>query len=229
MKIKEYKGYLTENNQLVKAGLSDNVVTKISFEGSFQANEQLIMKSIADYLEENYKMYQYKKDNGVKFGEHDLFFWTNRDDLLYFDVNINAETLEKHNQIVNSIVNYIENNYSNTQINVTLNYTVRNDWNRINDYLKQDFGVNNLPIEVLQELHRGINYAGWDFTKESVQKLNELSNLYLDQFVDKRVFWNGMKGTIKNFDENRYGFFKLRARKNYYTISLGNSDSLEIA
>lgn len=229
MEIKHDKSYLSENNVMVDAGFANDVVGKICFQGNFKLGEHALIKQIADYLENNFRMYQYIKDNGVKFKTEDLFFWTNdsRDKLLYFDVNVKADTLVRHNEIVDTITKYIENNYSNSEMYVRLQYTKRMDWNKINEFLKQDFNINNLPIELLQPLHNESKYCGNGFTEESINKLISLSNEYLNQFTDKKVLWNGeIKGTIRKFEESRYGLFKPRAKKTYYPIELGNIRSL---
>lgn len=230
MQIKHDLSYLPESKVLLEAGFAHDVVKKICFQGHFKLNEGKFIKQIADHLEENYKMYQYVKDNGVKFKEEDLFFWTNdtREELLYFDVNVRADTLEKHNEIVQEIVKYIEDNYSNTEMYVRLQYSRRENWDAINEFLKQDFDLNNLPIEKLQPLYREIQYSN-GFTKESVMKLRELSNSFLDQFTDKKVLLNGgeLKGTIRKLGDH-FGLFKPRARKTYYHINLGVIKSLTL-
>jgi len=232
MEIKHDQSYLSENNTLVEAGLANDMIWKICIQGNLKENEYKLIKQIADYLEENFRMYQYKKDNGVKFKTEDLYFWTNeeREKMLYFDVSVKADTPEKHNQIVNSIVKYLEENYSDSQIYVRLQYKRLVNWNKVNEYLKQDFDLNKMPVNVLQLLHNDSNYVGHGLTLESINKLNELSNAYLDQFVDKKVLWNGeIKGTVRKFEEGRYGLFKPRARKTYFPIELGKIKSLVFA
>lgn len=229
MEIKHDQSYLSENNTLVDAGLANDMIWKICIQGNNKVNEQKLIKQIADYLEENFRMYQYKKDNGIKSQTEDLFFWTNgdREKMLYFDVSVKADTPEKHNQIVNSVIEYLKSNYTDSQIYVRLQYKRITNWNVVNEYLKQNFDLDNLPINVLQLLHNDSKYCGHGFTKESIDKLHELSNYYLDQFVDKKVLWNGqIKGTIRKFEEGRYGLFKPRARKTYHPIELGKIQSL---
>lgn len=228
MKIEHNLDYLPSNDILVEAALANDVIGKICLEGNFKHREQIIQ--IADYLENNFRMYQYKKDNGVKYKTEDLFFWTNcqREEMTYFDVTVNSETLEGHNEIVNTVVKYLEENYSDTEIYVSLQYTRRFDWNKINQFLKQDFDLNNLPVSVLQILHSESKYCGRKFTEQDIEKLNKLSTLYLDQFVGKKVIWNGqIKGTIRKLSDG-FGLFKPRAKKSYYPLELGNIKSLSL-
>lgn len=224
------KELIIENNPLINAGMADNVVRKICFQGNFSCNEQSIIKSIADYLEKNYRMYQYIKDNGIKFGTEDLFFWTNREyeDLLYFDVVVKAESVGKHNHLVNSIVKYIEESYSNTKISVRLQYSSKLNWSRINEYLSNVYYISDIPFDILQTLYDRLYYSDNELNAESVTKIRLLSEIYLEQFVNKRVVFNGIQGTVRKVEENRYGFFKLRARKSYYNLELNNIQSLSI-
>lgn len=226
MEIKHDKSYLHLYEDWKKAGFTNEVVGKICIQGNYQYEEYEIVKKIADYLESNYKMYQYIKNNGVKFGEEDLFFWTNeRERMLYFDLTIKADTLDKHNFIVHSIVQYLEQNYSESQLYIRLQYTERKNWKSINKFLGNEFDIVNLPIDKLRPLY-GYIYSSNQFTKENIDKLHRLSEEYIGQFEGKKVCWNNdIKGTIKKIGDT-YGLFKPRATRTYYPLDLSKINSL---
>lgn len=222
MKIKHNKMYLSLWEDWKKAGFTNETITKICIEGECET-----VKQIADYLENNYKMYQYVKNNGIKYGEEDLFFWTNcGETLTYFDITVKANTLVQHNEIVNSIIQYLEANYSNTQLYVDLQYHNLKDWNLINEYLSKDFDIDNLDVDKLRPLY-GYLYSGHQLTKENESKLIQLSEDYLKQFENKKVILNdNIRGTIKRITEDSFGLFKPRATRTYYPIDLSKIKSL---
>jgi hypothetical protein len=118
MKIKNDESCLALYDDMKRIGFTDRSVNKLCFQAFVTANREgeTAIKQIKDYLESHYKMYQYIKNNGVKYGEHELFYWSNDNDL-YFTVNLNDEkfSVQYNNRIVNEILKYIQKNYTEIQ------------------------------------------------------------------------------------------------------------------
>ena len=60
------------NADMVRRGLADVVPLKVTFQGKPE-DQTTAMNGI----EAHFKVYQYRKGNGVEFGDHELFFWCN--------------------------------------------------------------------------------------------------------------------------------------------------------
>lgn len=224
MEMKHDKSYLYLYKRMVDTGFTDEVVGKICVQGG--VNEQENITELLDILENNFRMYQYKKDNGVKYGTEDLFYWGDRE--RYFDVTVKANDLKNHNKIVADVLNIIENNFKNSDFYVRLQYDNRIDYEKINEYLKQDFDISNFQISTLGAFYENIPSNHGRYTKESTQKLYKLSNDFLDQYVDKKVIVNQtLKGTIHKLDDI-FALFKPRATKTYYPLNIGVIQSIEL-
>lgn len=78
------------DTDMVQRGLANIAPLKVTFRGTPQEQTTLM-----DSIESHFRVYQYKKDNGVSFGEHELFFWcacdmrTGENDMEYFYLMFN--------------------------------------------------------------------------------------------------------------------------------------------
>ena len=94
MNISDYKEYV--NRRDIEIGIATEQPFKVCVHKCWGKN----LTPLMDEIESSFKVYQYSKDNGVEFGKHELFFWTNCDRsedgrfprLSYFDVNLNDKT-----------------------------------------------------------------------------------------------------------------------------------------
>lgn len=94
MEIIKYMGYV--NRSRVDHEIATVQPFKVNVDRCWGADITPLMDSI----ERSFRVYQYKKDNGVKFGEHELFYWTNTNPnclradgkLSFFSLNLNDRT-----------------------------------------------------------------------------------------------------------------------------------------
>ena len=243
MEIKYDESLLYLYNDMYKAGFTTKIIDKIMFHG-FKGDEEII-KEFADYLEEHYKMYQYKKGDGVKFHEEELFYWHNTqyDNGLYFDVNIQPNYgFERAIQIGNEIVEYLKS--CNKQMNgtIVIRWMEEPNWYKANDYMNNEFDPNNIDLDKIRPLYSNL-LSGNTLTLANKDKLIAANNRYLKSIDGKKVscilisdsvfgsFANKIDGKIKSLygmDKGSYGLFKPRATKTYYPIDIGKIKSLEV-
>ena len=228
LSIKHDKSYL-RNDILKELGYRNETINKICFQGNFKipGSEQIIQQ-IKDYLENTYKMYQYKKDNGVKYGEHELFYWCIHNDKIYFDVTLNDKfTIEYNNKIVAEIEEYINNNYAEATLYVRYQYSDIINWDKVNDYLNvYELDFNNIPFNLLSSLAYYSFCAGNGITGKNKEKLYNIELEIQKYFKGKKVIFNNIKGTVKEFKEGYFGVFKPRATRTYYPFQLSTIHSL---
>lgn len=231
MKIKHDRSYLCLYDD-IKSVFTFECVGKICVEGynNNKENHEKYIKDILDYLESNYKMYQYKKDNGIKYGEEDLFYWGNGESL-YFDVTLKDDNKKIVNErLVNEILRFLNDNYSNSNLYIRLQYTLKINWNFVHEYIAKNNDVNDYNIGVLYDFyHNHYDYRNY-FTSDEVEKINNLTNAFIGQYNNKKVLLkNGTKGTIKYISSlNKYGLFKPRVKNKFVPISSVDLQELEI-
>lgn len=221
---------LLGNDILKVLGYKDEAIHKICFQGKFNiANSETIIKRIKDHLEETYKMYQYKKDNGVKFGEEELFYWSN-DNKLYFDVNLNNKfTIEYNNRIVEEIEAYLKTNFSDDELYIRYQYSDIINWNKVNNYITNfQLDCNSIPFDMLSSLSYYCHVAGNRITRENHEKLLDIEIKIQEYYKNKKVVFNNIKGTVKEFKEGYYGVFKPRATRTYYPFRLSKINTLQL-
>lgn len=236
LEIKHDKSYLTGREGLKGMGFTDVTVFKICFQGMYSDDSSIVIQEIRDYLELKYKMYQYKKDNGIKYGEEELFYWHNGDTRYndfkrYFDVTLKDNNSIEHNErISKEIEQYVKDNYPNANLYVRFQYTDRIDWDKVNDYIENfELDLENIPFE---ELHAVTSYmfcCGSHYNEKSMEKLTDIENQLMKFYEGKKVIYNGIKGTLKHLGNNNYGVFKPRATRTYYPIELKTIKELKIA
>lgn len=230
LEIKHDMNYLTGKQGLKGMGFTDITVFKICFRGMRSDNTRIIIQELKDYLESKYKMYQYKKDNGVKYGTEELFYWCNHNDERYFDVTLkDHNSIEDNEKISKEIEQYVKDKYSDANLYVRFQYADRIDWDKVNNYIK-DFilDLDNIPFEELQAVSSNMYYVGSHYASESIDKLIEIEKIIMEHFKGKKVIYNGIKGTLRKLD-NGYGVFKPRATRTYYPIELSKIKELKIA
>ena len=112
MEFKKIYSYLYLTKNEYTEPFINEIVGTICFYGTDKFEEEYT--EIKEWLEENFIMYQYK-DNGVKHGDHELFYWSDsyHGNKNYFTLKLNYKKLsiERVNQIVNEITYYLTKKY----------------------------------------------------------------------------------------------------------------------
>lgn len=243
MEIKHDESYLYLYEDIKQTGFTNKIIGKIAFQAyRTDINGKYSIQKTKDFLENNFKMYQYKKDNGVKFGEEDLFYWSNGEEL-YFDVSLNEKNSLEYNQnIVDKIISYVEQELNNVQGCVRLQYAERTDWNKINEYINDTtFNIDSLPFKTLIPIINKSYGSGNTLSLDNRNKIIQIEKEIFEKYQNKKItveilssgiFGNSItevKGTLKFItSKNEYGIFKPRSRKTYYPISLSNIYDLKV-
>ncbi len=214
MNITESRQYLYLYRDLTNCGFTDAVVVKLLF--SNQNTDQCL--DLLNHLENCFKLYQYKKDNGIKYGQHELFFWCNGN-YNYFTIDLNADSLENHMKLFDRVINLLTTKYNSYNFDVVLQYGQRTNFQRIHEFMQQDFDINNLPLNKLSSIVKDVQRHVSDYVSEDILKASNLLSSYINQFVDKKVIVNDvLKGNlVRQNDEFR--LFKPRATRTYYPIT----------
>jgi hypothetical protein len=175
-------------------------------------------------------MYQYKKDNGIKYGQEELFYWSDGSER-YFDVTLKDDNSSLHNeQIAKDIEQYVKDNYSDKNLHVRYQYTDRINWSSVNDYIKNfELDLNNIPFDELKAVSAYIYSYGKNYAEGNKEKLWDIEEKIFNHFNNKKVVYNGITGTLKQLKNESYGVFKPRATKTYYPISLSKIKEFKIA
>jgi len=234
MEIKHDKSYLNLWDGQRKAGFTQEIANKIVFDADIRDNRCIeSFQIIKDWLEDNFKMYQYKKDNGVKHGEHELFYWASWENPeRYWTIDFNEKlSFNKRIELIKQIEKYLMDNYSEISGFIRLQYQNCMDWNLVNEYVSTlEIDYNNIPYEKLRAIFY-FQFNDWrNLIKDNAEKLLNIQQELLKTLEDKKVIFNGIKGTLKKIDNyGTYGVFKPRATRQYYKIGLNNIETLEVA
>lgn len=111
MNISDYKEYV--NRRDIEIGIATEQPFKVCVHKCWGKN----LKPLMDEIEASFKVHQYRMDNGVDYGKHELFFWTNCDrvangefpDLSYFDVNLNDKTsVDERHKVLARLIPILE-------------------------------------------------------------------------------------------------------------------------
>lgn len=180
---------------------------------------------ILDWMEENFKMYQYKKNNGVKYGEHELFFWCNCGDFSYFTIGFIYKSLEKCEKYVNKILMYLIEECEDIEGDVVIQYTDCVNYEKLSKYIVEEFDFNNINYKALSL----IKYYEDEkkLTSEAIEKLHSINNQFISKILKKQVIINGIKGSFKEVPGG-YGFFECRKRKYYRDINITDIYSFKL-
>lgn len=111
MKINDDKEYV--NRRDIEIGIATEQPFKVCVHKCWGKN----LTPLMDEIESSFKVHQYRMDNGVDYGKHELFFWTNcgRDangefpDLSYFAVELNEKTsVEERREVLARLIPIIQ-------------------------------------------------------------------------------------------------------------------------
>jgi len=93
MNITNDRSYI--NHSRIENGIATEQPFKVAVDRCWGKDITPLM----DEIERTFKVYQYKNDNGVKYGEEELFFWTNTQypdisdgKMAFFSLNLNRKT-----------------------------------------------------------------------------------------------------------------------------------------
>jgi len=234
--IRHDKSCLHSKQEFLEKGFQFDAIEKLCFQGvkkhKKQSNKALF--DILDWLESNYRMYQYKKDNGVKFGEHELFYWSNGDSS-YFSIDINHNIVKSVDDVVKDILAYAQSKLKDIDGYIRLQYGTIIDWDRINAYIMEtDFDEGNIPLNALSYFSAQSQYVGNRLTAPARNKLNQIEKQVLDPLLNKKIVWvtaTGVtiEGTLRQGRDGSFRLFKPRATKTYYPIGLKNANQIKAA
>ncbi|HCF37831.1 MAG TPA: hypothetical protein DER56_01955 [Thermosipho africanus] len=171
--------------------------------------------------------------NGVKYGEHELFYWASWETPeAHWTIDFNEDIpFEKRIELMQQIVWHIENKYQNISGFINLQYKNCMNWDFVNKYVSNlDVDYNNIPFDQMRAIFDFQFTGEWKYlSKENSSKLIGIQQTLFKILENKKIVFNGIKGTLKKIDDNGgYGVFKPRARKTYYKIGLNNIASLEM-
>jgi len=230
MNINHDKSYLNLWHEEKEVGITEEKIHRIRFLITKDEEAAKAINKIADWLEENFIMYQRNKKDNYK--THQLFYWSDGSNN-YFTIDYNdLYSFDEWDQWTEKITKYIEENYVNIVGNVYLQYKNCIKWNEVNNYIiNTDFDINNLPYRKLKVISNYAFTSGSRLAEESKDKIAEIDLRFRKEFLkskeNSKVVFNGYRGTMRKVYEGEYGFFKPRAKKNYYKIRLSSIDSLE--
>ncbi|MDR1132103.1 MAG: hypothetical protein LBL15_06775, partial [Oscillospiraceae bacterium] len=224
LEIKEDKSFLSTDASLKSLGLEYETVGKLCFQVYRGFERSLFV--IKEWLEENFRMYQYKKGNGVKYGEHELFYWHRDGDDRYFTVNITHKNASAR-RITEEVIAYLAAAHSGAEGCVVLQYEDVLDWAAVNRFVTgMDVSdKNGLPLSAIARIAGKSHNTGDTLTPGSRDKLSKLEAELLGALRDKRVSlstWRDKRvnGTLRQLDGGGFALFESRARKTYIPVSL---------
>lgn len=185
------------------------------------------LKKLINYIDNNFILY---KDN-MKFGQHEIHIWGNREDTRYLLMTLNEDKLKEVGckNFYEELKKELETNFNNTNISVEFGLDYMLDAIKIENFIdKFVIDLNNLPFEKLSIIEPC--YTSFPKLKESyVKRYYDIEKTILKQLLNKTIVVNGIKGKFKKVNNSvtGYGFFKQRARNKYYNFTLNKINSLE--
>ena len=234
--INHDKSNLHSKQVFLAKGFQFDAISTLWFQGDNNNKERsrIAFIDILDWMESKYKMFQYKKGNGVKYGEHGLFYWSNGDGL-YFSIQINHDILKNADDVVKDILDYSESKLMGIDGYIRLQYATIIDWNRISAYIMEtEFDIDNLPLNELSYISAQSQYIGCTLTIPAREKLSQIEKQVFYPFVDKIIVWKTttgktIKGTLRQGGDGTFMLFKPRATKTYYNVGLKNTNEIKVA
>lgn len=234
--IKHDYSYIRTPQRLKDLKICEDVIDKIAID----TNDEKTAIEFLDYIEGKYKLYQYKKDNGVRFGGHELFFWRGGN-YKHFTLNINHNLIDKE-----KILDDLQSHHiiSNSDVYIRFQYATIPIESSIDKWLKQvevsRDGIKLFDWEAFQYVYGLAYYSnGYCISRDMKDKIFNIEQELFEFIEGKRidailtyesVFGNSnqnMIGKIIKINDNiGYGFFKGKAVKKYYPISPVNIKSL---
>lgn len=215
VKYENLAGY--ESNK--KSGLGYENIGYIYFWG-----KEEILEEIKKYIVNNFITYTH--DGKVKFGEQELFFHGGGNHFnLKFNSNKNGEIRDK--EIYEQIKNKLEADFNKFDFTVKFGIGYALSKIIIEDFI-DNYVVDLDNLELNKFNHIRPCVVGFPKLKEeSYVKLNEIHKQVMNLLEGKKVEVNGMKGQFRKV-RNTVGFFKQRARVNYYNLNIENMRELKI-
>ena len=232
--IIESKEFISKDTSLKDLGLAFDAAHKLRFQAR-PGFERSIFE-IKEWLEANFKMYQYKKDNGVKYGEHELFYWHRDGDDRYFTVDIKYKDIRADRNAASEILCYIATAHKNVDGYVVLQFKTIPSWADINRFI-MDMDISDtekLPLNAIAVIANESYYTGDTLTLDSRAKLSKLETDLLGAMRDKKVRFSDsvgrpIMGTLRQLSNGGFALFKPRATKTFYPMSLRNIANLHVA
>lgn len=237
-KIKHDYSYIRTPQRLKDLKICEDVIDKIAVD----TKDEKAAIEFLDYVEGKYKFHQYKKDNGVRFRDHELFFWKG-ESYRYFTININHNLIDSA-KITDDLQTHPI--FDNEDTYIRFQYTTIPIIPSIDKWLKQikisPKNINLFDWEAFRYIYGLAYYSGGyclpQDMKDTIfnieQKLFEFmecKNINIT-LIYEGVFGNSnqdMRGRIEKINDNTgYGFFKGKAVKKYYPISSVNIKSLSV-
>lgn len=199
----------------------------------FDFFEQIVIEgdganSIMKRLSQEYEIYQY--DDNVKYKEHDIFSWDNGSNR-YYQLTVNDEKLneEEIKSLESSVIEILENGCKNFDVIIWMRkgYSVRPE--KVEDFLfSYTLDLGNLNLEkfsVIQDLEYA---SAIKISNEARKRYSEIDEQFLQLMEGKKaIINNNLEGSFKKISDGIV-FFKKRARKNYYKISLNKLHNIEL-
>ena len=232
--IMENRDYIITETSLKDLGLEYDTIGKLCITG-YSGAERAVFE-IKEWLEGNYRMYQYDKGNGVRYGEHELFYWNLSDDSLYFTIDIEHKNVDDAQRVSDEIVSYIKSNHNGADGSVTLQYESVLRWDAINQFVAElDISAaDGLPLPAIARIAYEAQYVSDTLTFSNREKLHSLETKLLGAMRDKRVYYTienmnmSIKGTLCQLTDGKF-VVKPRATKLYFPVELQNITKLKIA
>lgn len=219
MKINYTETYGYEGK--VKSGLGFDFYEQIVIEGN-GSNE------VMQRLSKEYEIYQY--DDNVKYGEHDLFSWSDGSGR-HFQLTVNDEKLNEKEirTLENNIISVLEKEFVNGGMKAYFKkgYSIKPE--TVEQFLfDYELDLNNLQLEKFSVIQDPSVVSAVKISIEARKRLEEVNEQFLQLMEGKKAIVNNrLEGSFRRLSD-RIVFFKKRARKNYYEIKLNKLSSLEL-
>lgn len=204
---------------------------KVKSELGFDFYKQIIIEGseshkIMERLSREYAIYQY--DDNIKYKEHDLFSWSSGN---HFQLTVNDEKLNENEirALETSMIDILEKEYNNLVVDVWVKkgYSIRPE--KIESFLfNYTLNLDNLHLEKFSVIQDMSYVSAVKISQKARKRYNEINEQFLSVMEGKKaIINNSLEGSFKKLPE-QIVFFKKRARKNYYEISLNKLTNLEL-
>lgn len=236
VKIEHDYSYIRTPQRLKDLKICEDVIDKIAV----NTKDEEAAIEFLDYIEGKYKLYQYKKDNGVRFGEHELFF-RGGESYRYFTLNINHNFIDSA-----TIIKELQSHpiFANEDTYIRFQYATIPIKPSIDKWLKQvnisPESVELFDWEAFQYIYGLAYYSNSHCLPQDMKYIIYNMEQKLFEFIEGKniditltyqsVFIDPIqksRGKIKKISDNiGYGFFKGGAVRKYYPITSVNIKSL---
>ena len=212
---------INESKELVDTGdIRLGIATEQPFKICVHKAHGKDLKPLMDKIEANFRVYQYKLDNGVEYQTEDLFFWTNTlesdfrngGELKYFDLNLNSkQPVEKRREILDRLLKII-GEWDGSPVNPGV-IRFRSD-------------LDGTMHEVVKSGSSAyVEYHTEPLDRETIH-LKAMENMM--RIGSRKCEYEGMIGHFRHSARETL-FQKLRTRKFYYVTDEGVARAREVA